>query len=92
MHRLYFKNIINCFNNGELIDLISVSQGVLSALFSYYEIKNNIKTFYKGYEYSKYQCKDVNKNGKPRDRQNIFAKYVDVHLMSSLYLHFSELN
>ncbi|MBW4864125.1 MAG: IS1595 family transposase [Paeniclostridium sp.] len=76
MHRLDFKNIIKGFNKDELIDLISVAQGVLSALFSSDEIKDNIKEsrFSKGYECPKCQCKDVNKNGKPRGRQRYICK------------------
>ena len=76
MYKLYFKDIIKDFNKDELIDLISVAQRVLSALFSSYAIKDDIKEsrFSKGYECPKCQCKDVNKNGKPRGRQRYVCK------------------
>lgn len=49
--------------------MVSVAQGVLSDLFSSDEIKDNIKEsrFSKGYECPRCQCKDVNKNGNPRE-------------------------
>ena len=71
MQKADIKAIVKNLNKEELRDLISVAQGVLSALFSSDEINDNIKEsrFSKGYECPKCQCKDVNKNGKTRGRQ-----------------------
>lgn len=71
MTKIDMNSIVKDLSKDELRDLISVAQGVLSALFSSDEIKDNIKEsrFSKGYECLKCQCKDVNKNEKPRGRQ-----------------------
>ena len=76
MQKVDIKAIVKNLNKEELRDLISVAQGVLSALFSSDEIKDNIKEsrFSKGYECPKCQCKDVNKNGKTRGRQRYICK------------------
>ena len=76
MPKVDIKAIVKGLNKEELRDLISVAQGVLSALFSSDEIKDNIKEsrFSKGYECPKCQCKDVNKNGKTRGRQRYICK------------------
>ena len=76
MQKVDIKAIVKNLNKEELRDLISVAQGVLSALFSCDEIKDNIKEsrFSKGYECPKCQCKDVNKNGKTRGRQRYICK------------------
>ena len=76
MQKADIKAIVKNLNKEELRDLISVAQGVLSALFSCDEIKDNIKEsrFSKGYECPKCQCKDVNKNGKIRGRQRYICK------------------
>ena len=76
MQKVDIKSIVKDLNKEELRDLISVAQGVLSALFSSDEIKDNIKEsrFSKGYECPKCQGKDVNKNGKTRGRQRYICK------------------
>ena len=76
MQKAAIKAIVKTLNKEELRDLISVAQGVLSALFSSDEIEDNIKEsrFSKGYECPKCQCKDVNKNGKTRGRQRYICK------------------
>ena len=76
MQKAAIKAIVKNLNKEELRDLISVAQGVLSALFSSDEIEDNIKEsrFSKGYECPKCQCKDVNKNGKTRGRQRYICK------------------
>lgn len=69
MPNVNIKAIVKDLNKDGFKELVSVAQGVLSALFSSDEIKDNIKKsrFSKGYEYPKCQCKAVNKNGKPRE-------------------------
>ena len=76
MQKVDIKAIVKNLNKEELRDLVSIAQGVLSALFSSDEIKDNIKEsrFSKGYECPKCQCKDVNKNGKTRGRQRYICK------------------
>ena len=70
------KDLVNSLNKNELRDLISIAQEVLSNLFNSDEIKDNIKEsrFSKGYESPKFQCKEVNKNGKSRGRQRYICK------------------
>ena len=76
MPNVNIKTIVKSLDKDELKELVSVAQGLLNALFNSDEIKDSIKErrFSKGYECPKCQCKDVNKNGKPRGRQRYICK------------------
>ena len=71
------KAMIKDLEKNELRELISVVQEVLSSLFNFSEIRDNVKEsrFSNGYECPKCQCKDVNKNGKSNGRQRYICKH-----------------
>ncbi len=77
MSKIDIKSIFKNLSKDELLDVISVAKELLSDLFCYDEIKDNIKEsrFSKGYECPKCQCKDVNKNGKSSGRQRYICKH-----------------
>ena len=76
MPKLEIKALVKDLSKNELRNLISIAQSVLGGMFNSDEIKDNIKEsrFSKGYECPKCQCKDVNKNGRPRGRQRYICK------------------
>ena len=76
MQKTDIKVMIKDLKKNKLRELISVAQETLSSLFNSSEIRENVKEsrFSKGYECSKCQCKNVNKNGKSNVRQRYICK------------------
>ena len=89
MPKTDIKAMIKDLEKNELRELISVVQEVLSSLFNFSEIRDNVKEsrFSNGYECPKCQCKDVNKNGKSNGDRDISVKIVVQALMNLLFLH-----